>query len=511
MELQIQKQNLCINDLVFDSQVEQPVEADLLLPDYCPDIQRILHCDLCCLIHSTKAEQQRLSIDGELRLTVLYVSDSGTIRGIDQKQPFTRHLDSKNTLNQPLIEVLPKVDYLNCRAVSSRRLEIRGAVTLKVKAINCAKAELLQDCEGQGIQLKKTAFSVDSGVNAAESTFTVREELDLGAQQPVAQILSSRMEVQLSDHKAISGKIIAKGELKLQLLYLPLSADEKELPQELEYSLPFSQIIPAEGADDSENCCLSLSLAAWDVQPKPDVDGELKVLAVEAQLRAQVSLHQAQEFSVVQDCYSTLYPLSREEKQLSFLNFVRCVQETHRIREPLSAAKNVQSILSAWARVREVQCRQDEDEIQINGTLSLMALVVDTEGQPQFYEEQVRLEHNLPITKGKNLLFGLSLQPISVEASLNNTAQPELRCQLQLSGTLYSVERQSGISKIRVEEGTLRDSDEHCALCIYYADPGESVWNIAKQYHSDLTAVMEENGLDQDILPQRTMLLIPLC
>ena len=130
MELQIQKQNLCINDLVFDSQVEQPVEADLLLPDYCPDIQRILHCDLCCLIHSTKAEQQRLSIDGELRLTVLYVSDSGTIRGIDQKQPFTRHLDSKNTLNQPLVEVLPKVDYLNCRAVSSRRLEIRGAVTL---------------------------------------------------------------------------------------------------------------------------------------------------------------------------------------------------------------------------------------------------------------------------------------------------------------------------------------------------------------------------------------------
>jgi hypothetical protein len=62
-----------------------------------------------------------------------------------------------------------------------------------------------------------------------------------------------------------------------------------------------------------------------------------------------------------------------------------------------------------------------------------------------------------------------------------------------------------------MEEEPLHDSDERRALCIYYADPGESVWNIAKQYHSDLTAVMEENGLDQDILPQRTMLLIPLC
>ena len=511
MELQMQKQTVCINELVFDSQTEQPVEADLLLPDYCPDIQRILHCDLCCLIHSTRAEQQRLTVDGELRLSVLYVSDSGTVRGIDQKQPFTRHLESKTVLSQPLIEVLPKVDYLNCRAVSSRRLEIRGAVTLKVKAINCAKSELLKDCKGQGIQLKKAVLSADSCVSDTENLFTVREELDLGAHQPIAQILSSRMDVQLSDHKVISGKIIAKGDLKLQLLYLPLSADEKELPQELEYSLPFSQIIPAEGADDDENCCLSLFLAGWDVQAKPDVDGELKILAVEAQLRALTAVHRTQELSVVQDCYSTLYPLKYEEKTLSFLNFVRCVQETHRIRETLSEAKNVQSILSAWARVREVQCRQDDDEIQISAVLSLMALVIDTEGQPQFYEEQVRLEHSLPITKEKSLLFGLCLQPLGVEASLNNTAQPELRCQLQLNGTIYSMERQNGISSICMEEELLHDSDERCALCIYYADPGESVWNIAKQYHSDLTAVMEENGLDQDILPQRTMLLIPLC
>ena len=98
-----------------------------------------------------------------------------------------------------------------------------------------------------------------------------------------------------------------------------------------------------------------------------------------------------------------------------------------------------------------------------------------------------------------------------MEVSKNNNGQPELRCQLQLSGTLYSAEKQSGVRSIRVEEGCLRDDDEHCALCIYYADPGESVWNIAKRYSSDWSAVMEENGLDQDILPQRTMLLIPLC
>ena len=511
MELQIQKQSLCVNEFVFDSQTEQPIEVDLLLPDYCPDIQRILHCDVCCLIRSTKAEQQRLTIDGELRLNILYVSDSGAIRAMEQKQSFIRHLDSKSVFSQPFVEVLPKVDYLNCRAVSSRRLEIRGALTLKVRAINCMKTELLQDCSGQGIQLKKAQFLVDSCVSGGETLFTVREELDLGQHQPVAQLLSSRMDVQLVDHKLLSGKIIVKGELKLNVLYLPLSADEKELPQELEYSLPFSQIIPADGAEDEESLCLTLSVAGWDIQPKPDEDGELRILAVEAQIRAAVSIHQSRNITVVQDCYSTFCPISYEEKTLTFLNYIKCINENHRIRETLSVSNPVQTVLSAWARVRELQTQQKQDGLEISGSLSLMALILDNDGVPQVYEEQVRLEHNIPIHEEKVQLFGLQLQPVEVEVSMNNNSQSEFRCQLQLSGTLYSTEKQSGVRSICVEEGCLRDEDEHCALCIYYADPGESVWNIAKRYSSDWSAVMEENGLDQDILPQRTMLLIPLC
>lgn len=511
MELQIQKQSLCVNEFVFDNQTEQPIEVDLLLPDYCPDIQRILNCDVCCLIHSTKAEQQRLTVDGELRLNILYVSDSGSIRAIEQKQPFLRQLDSKTAFSQPLIEVLPKVDYLNCRAVSSRRLEVRGALTLKVRAINCVKTEVLQDCIGQGMQLKKTQFSVDGCVSGGESLFSVREELDLGQHQPVAQLLSSHVEVQLVDHKLLSGKLVVKGELKLQQLYLPLSADEKELPQELEYSLPFSQIISADGAEEEEAVCLALSVAGWDIQPKPDEDGELRILAVEAQIRAEVSVHQSRNISVVQDCYSTLCPISYEEKTLSFLNYVKCINEKHRIRETLSAANNVQTVLSAWARVRELQVQQTQDSLEISGSLSLMALVLDGEGVPQVYEEQVRLEHNIPLHEENLRLFGLQLQPVEVEINRTNSAQVEIRCQLQLDGTLYSMEKQSAIRSVRMEEGCLHDDEERCALCIYYADPGESVWNIAKRYSSDWSAVMEENGLDQDILPQRTMLLIPLC
>ena len=52
---------------------------------------------------------------------------------------------------------------------------------------------------------------------------------------------------------------------------------------------------------------------------------------------------------------------------------------------------------------------------------------------------------------------------------------------------------------------------ERAALKIYFAGGGESIWEIAKNCHTSMNAVMEENNLSSEILPEDTMLLVPLC
>ena len=42
MELNLQRQTVTVNEAVYSGAVEQPLECDVLLPDYCPDIQKIL-------------------------------------------------------------------------------------------------------------------------------------------------------------------------------------------------------------------------------------------------------------------------------------------------------------------------------------------------------------------------------------------------------------------------------------------------------------------------------------
>ncbi len=512
MELQIKTQTLPISEIVFDSHTEQAIETDILLPDYCPDIQRILCCDSVCLIRETSAQQQRITINGDIRLNILYVSDSGQLRGMEQKLPFTKHLESRNILEDPMIEVMCKEDYLNCRAVSSRRLEIRGAVTLKVRAINCTHVELLEDTEGSGIQLKKTSVDMDSCINCGESSFLIREEVELGNRLPIAQILSSKVQAQLTDHKFVSGKIVSKGELQLSVLYLPLSSNEAEAPQTLEYSLPISQLIGIGEADEDSDICLSYEVSSWDIQPKADLDGEMTVLALDVQIRALASVHSHQELNLVQDAYSTQNPIKLEEKQLSTLNFKGCIQENHRIRESFSSAKNVRSLIDGWLKVKDIKSNQTEEGIELSATAVLMALVIDNEGNYQLLEESIHADHNIPLADGeKGIIFNMQLRPLGVEVNLNNNGQPELRGQLQLCGSLYSTGKTTAVAAIAVDETAAPPQKSNCSLCIYYADNGESIWDISKKYNSSVKSIMEENGLDHDILPQRTMLLIPIC
>ncbi len=511
MELQIRKQTLSVSEIAFENQTEQPVEYDVILPDYCPDIQRILSCDVCCLVRETKAQQQRVTVEGELRLSVLYVSDSGQLRGIEQKQPFVRHLDSRNPLLEPLIDVQSKVDYLNCRAVSSRRLEVRGAVTLNVQAINCTKTELLADGEGMGLQLKKKMVEMDGCLFGGESSFTLREELELGSHPAVGQILSSRVQAVLTDHKVISGKIVTKGEVRLHLLYQPLSVNENDGPQELDYNIPVSQILNAGGTDDDCSCCVSYQVSGWEIQPKADMDGEMKVLSVEVQIRGMAAVHCPQQLTLVQDAYSTLCPVEAKEKTLSYLNFVSCLQENHRMRESISSVQNPRELLDCQIKIKELRSQRKEDGILLTASATLCALVVDSEGNYQLVEESRTAEHMVSLPAGqKGLIFQTQLIPTAVEGSINSGGQVEIRGQLQLSGSVYTVEQQTALASLELDESCRKENDSSCALCIYYADPQESIWDIGKKYNTSVAGIMEENNLDHDILPQRTMLLIPM-
>lgn len=508
MELNLQRQSITINEIVYDGFVEQPVECDALLPDYCPDIVKILKCAVTTHIGSTTVTAERLTVEGHASAHVYYCSDQGAVRHTEYKIPFAKTVDLRSAPSHPVVTVKPSVDYVNCRAVNQRRVDIRGAISLGVKVSDTKEEQVISDAQGGGLQLRRDMVQATDLVGQHDVTFPVTEDLELGfGKAPVNTVLRTDCRVNVQDYKVVSGKVVAKGEFLLHICYQPLE-DENRL-EVMEYALPLSQIIDADGTDEDCICDVEMMVASCDVQPRQNGDGEYLLFAVDARVRAAVTVYRHKEIPVATDCYSTRFECNSQNRPVSFVRLLHIARDSVTNKASLELPEGVESVLDAWCDVEGLQWKPESGGVSVSMKLMVSLFAKMQDGEVSYFEQITEETHQFAIQGGcRNLSFEPSADVLSCAYSLTG-GKIELRSEIILRGSVLCEVRCNSLGGITLDE-TKPKAKAQNKLYIYYADEGESVWNIAKRYNTSASAIWEENSVEDDILPGKAMLLIPI-
>jgi hypothetical protein len=64
-------------------------------------------------------------------------------------------MDLKGPVNDPIVSTDVQTQYLNCRATSPRRMDIRGALMIRIKVTSTREEEAIYAAEGMGMQLRR--------------------------------------------------------------------------------------------------------------------------------------------------------------------------------------------------------------------------------------------------------------------------------------------------------------------------------------------------------------------
>lgn len=72
MEYKLKKDRIVVCEIAFDSFTELPVESDLLLPDYCPDIVKVPKCQARPAFSKTEVSGDKCILEGATAITVYY-------------------------------------------------------------------------------------------------------------------------------------------------------------------------------------------------------------------------------------------------------------------------------------------------------------------------------------------------------------------------------------------------------------------------------------------------------
>lgn len=508
MSLQVIDKDIPVSVSLMDHTNEHPVDSSFVLPDYCADIAAVLKCMMVPVIQSKQVTTDRLMVDGSVVIRVLYLDEGRQcIRVCEFGQPFTSTFELPPEATDAHIRLTAKTDYVNCRATSPRRLDIHGAFTVKLSMTAPGSVPTIADLTGDGVYTRKQPIAYTVPVGGAEKTFTINEMMELGEGKPPGEsIIRCEIHPILTDFKPLVNKAILKGNLAMKTLYLVDS--EQGLTETVEHDIPFSQIVDVDGLNEEWEVDADLQVQSNEVGLSVNHSGDSSLLSVNVKLQADIRCYQTGTAEVVTDAYSTRCPLSIQTKPLEVFQLVGIRRDTPVFRDTFDLpTDNIREIIDIWCDVDTAPARFDPQTGNVEGRMMICMLVRDNNNEIAYYERVDNL--SLPVEDScDNMTVTLGVNRVTY--NMLPSKQVQIQVELVMRRQCYVMGSGKVVAEV-FEDENAAFPEEKAALKIYYANRGESLWEIAKSCHTSMQAIMEENNLQSDVLEENTMLLVPMC
>ncbi len=511
MSFKVNREIISSDEVIYDGFQEQAVEFDCILPDYYPDIFKVLKCIMTPCIVSKNISENKIGYELVVKANILYQSEnSNAVNCIEQKMVFSKSVDVGEELSGAEIRLVPSVDYVNCRAVNQRRLDIRGAISVKITVTGEKTEEVISDSYGMNIQLKKEDVSVVGKKLIKEKQISVSDNIDIGYGKPaVKSIIRSDCIISSVDKKIIANKVIVNGEARICFLYCSAEENGNSL-EKMEFTLPFSQIMDVDGIDDSYDTTVSANILGCELSPKENSDGEMKTISAEVDICLVATAVRNNSIRIVSDAYSTTYPCECVKSECCMRTSPERCCEMHIEKITVrSDDNNISSVCDAWSRVKNSSVITDTE----NGTITLAVKLVncviacDDSGKTVVLENEHTLEHKFrckDITDKTTVIPDVDV--VSVTFNIDDNRNVELKCEVRICISVRRVYKFSAVSEIKIDDSCRKEQEEY-ALKMYFADEGETLWDIAKKYSTSIEAIMEENDCPENC---GKILLIPI-
>lgn len=494
-------------DTVFCESAEQPIDIDFTLPDYYVDISKILKCRAISRISSKSINGSSAAIEGCVTVTVIYCGNDNCISSYEYQYPFSKSFDTSLNTEGCIISAKTKCEYINCRAVTGRKIDVHGAVGIYVTIKKRKLTDVISDCDDCNIELLRDSVPATVPMGCAEKYLLIEEEIELGTSQPdIRCVIRYDAEAVITDSKILAGKSVVKGDLKLKLLYAP---EENTAPQTIRYQIPYSQLIEIDGISDECDCESKVSIAHLEVKPRVSASGECRQLMLTAKLLITSECCCNNDVPVIVDAYSKKYEADICKNEICFDKIIENINQSFNCKKNIEFSEgSLQEVSDMWCEVKTESVKFGDNAMCVRGVVTAYIIACDRKQIPVFYEKTIDFEYTHPMNISGEFKCSPEITVTSANYTLTGECNMELRIELNICASIYKCSNLPLITDIKINDGKPIFKN-NSAMTVYFASAGEKVWDIARRYFADVEELKQINEIADDILASDKMILIP--
>lgn len=500
MELKSYRDSLRSMNTVNNIKIEIPIETEILIPDYLPPVFKIVKTLVHRVVLQKQIQNGHLLIEGYFRLEVFYQSDEQKLCTTEQKTAFSRQIDLKNAEDSKSgsVDVSGEIQYINCRAINQRRLDLRGAYHLCAHLmVECERSVItaLSEC---GIQQKQISLPAVLVCSSREKQFNT--EIEISFAQPPEQVLHTHTAAHILDVRIVAGKAVVKGELCTQIVYT--EAQGCQLFRQ-EAVLPFNQVIEIEGASEVDECQANVEPIGCTISRHPE--SEQTVLCCTGLLT--VRAFNRLECMAVKDCFSTDYHMEVKKADAVTETLLETVSNAMEIHLEGELPEADLEIMDSFADCFVPELFEENGSVAVRGRITAHILCRNSMGEIDCYDKSA--EFLLP----KRYPLPLHDISASLDAMVENSrcsvkqGRVEANVSVRVTGFLCRKNVESIVESVTC--GDVLEKEDAIALRVYYAAAGEEVFHIAKRYHASPRMICALAGITGEVLTEDMKLLIP--
>lgn len=503
---------ISVSDIVYEGQAEQGIELDYILPDYYPEIFKILNCRLTPKILSySLLGDSKMSVDGSVDITVTYLAEgSDAINCIEQHYTYSKTIDIGKAAvpDESAVAVLlsSKHDYCNCRAVSGRRIDVRGAVSTKVRITSQSSYSLPSIPDN--IQLKNKEVTCCGSIISVQKQFTVREEIETGA-QGISCILRGFATPKVNDIRIIADKAVVKGVITINAAYGLHDPDGQgcRVIERMSADIPVSQILDLDGIDEGYSGSAQISILNCEL----DCAADSGLIRCSILAQCTVTCRKEQTVKLPIDAFSTEYDTEYTTGKIKLTRSCRNIGRQISVKSSLSCDSSIETVLDCCAEIYNLSCvPKNENELSFTGQICSQALCRTTDGRICFIEKQEGFDCAIA-SENTNDNTAISFNAVCTDAdySIRSDGGLDINAKIELDGTICDNVSVPMLQSITIHEEKPKHKNSSCAMKICYAGGKDDCWSIAKRYSTPVSAIMAENDIEDESALLSGMVIIP--
>jgi len=487
-------------------ETDELFENSIIVPDSKPDVKTLLVVNAECFVGKVEKSGRMLEVSGEIKYRILYEADTpdNRLESITSRFPWSVTCQRPRTDAEIGVAANCRCQHTEASAVNGRKIVVRSVASLACRFYEIMNSELGREIEGDNVFVKSMPINVVSLRDNLDTVARVGQTLALPHGSPaIGEILYAK--VNLGNPEVRYGEDGASLECKgmLNMLYRGDMAGDSIESVVLEFPVKVNTGIDPGG----ENIVLaSASLKNWEIEPQEDSDGIYTQVSVsmDVEVSAQAVRHEEQQ--VVEDAYCIDSVINLNKAPLDIVTDERELVENLEANAHVrldSENGSLDEIYMVSVGKKSVLANVSGNMINVRGNVGADVVYLadrktrDTRSQ----NVEIPFSRTLPLPDGENwqvteadcFIEDSGFEIISSD-SLDVSVKVSIRLRLC---KLESIECIDSIEEVRREAPARK-----APIMLYFAQPGDTLWSIAKHYRIPPENLARDNNMNLKDVPE---------